>query len=606
MDYETKIVCIEKGTPLYEFCLTVCSSARTLYNAALYLERQVYTSIGKEYKDLNEKQKAVLDSIKDNLDKMNATVKKKDDEPKYQMPSPRRPFLNYGFLNAYMHVTQDPLFYDDRLKQQAAQNVLKDVANACMSFLDATKAFAKDPKKFAGKPALPNYLQKQELRTVTFSNGQCELTTLKELRESRFQHMRNASTGYVHSDEISKAHKNYVVYFNGTELCCDVGKLEGFHRIKEVKIQPYYDAFRILVALSKDPEKHSLPERNKINEQKAAEIAALADLLNEPNVRACSIDLGVDNFAAITNNVGAECILFQVRRIKALNQYFNKKMAELKRKQALEKQAAQASEEVPKKAQDESTDKARSEDSKDAKSQWPKQEKPYKPRKPKKDQTIQEQINHLCMQRDHKLNDWLHKIADAIICWCLKYQIRVIVVGRNNGWKQKANMGAVNNQNFVYIPHAKFIEMLRYRAEREHIYLYEQEESYTSQASFRDDDWIPTFHEGDTTVYKFSGVRGPTVNAAGKKKPAKADGKVNPRFRGLYRSADGTYINADLNASANIGRKALPRMFTDGQPPDFKKVIVIKNPDEAKVELKLCPEPEKKLRKEAKKKKKQL
>ena len=47
-------------------------------------------------------------------------------------------------------------------------------------------------------------------------------------------------------------------------------------------------------------------------------------------------------------------------------------------------------------------------------------------------------------------------------------------------------------------------------------------------------------------------------------------------------------------------------MFTDGQPPDFKKVIVIKNPDEAKVELKLCPEPEKKLRKEAKKKKKQL
>lgn len=34
---------------------------------------------------------------------------------------------------------------------------------------------------------------------------------------------------------------------------------------------------------------------------------------------------------------------------------------------------------------------------------------------------------------------------------------------------------------------------LRYRAEREQIYLLEQEESYTSAASFLDQDPIPTY-----------------------------------------------------------------------------------------------------------------
>ena len=43
-------------------------------------------------------------------------------------------------------------------------------------------------------------------------------------------------------------------------------------------------------------------------------------------------------------------------------------------------------------------------------------------------------------------------------------------------------------------------------------------------------------------------------------------------------------------------------MFIDGQMPDFDKVIIIKNPDEAKVKLGIRDEPEKKLRKEPKRK----
>ena len=92
---------------------------------------------------------------------------------------------------------------------------------------------------------------------------------------------------------------------------------------------------------------------------------------------------------------------------------------------------------------------------------------------------------------------------------------------------------------------------------------------------------ILSYKKGDNTVYSFSGVRGPTINAAGREKPPSANGKGSSGYRGLYRSSNGTVINADLNASANIGRKALPKMFTDGQMPDFNKVIVIKRPDDA-------------------------
>lgn len=78
-----------------------------------------------------------------------------------------------------------------------------------------------------------------------------------------------------------------------------------------------------------------------------------------------------------------------------------------------------------------------------------------------------------------------------------------------------------------------------------------QEESYTSKASFIDDDRIPVYGEEPT---KFSGKR---------------------ISRGQYRTADGTVINADLNGSANILRKAFPNAV---DTVNFDDVVVIKHP----------------------------
>jgi putative transposase len=105
----------------------------------------------------------------------------------------------------------------------------------------------------------------------------------------------------------------------------------------------------------------------------------------------------------------------------------------------------------------------------------------------------------------------------------------------NKLWKKEVNIGKRNNQNFVNLPHALFIKLLCYKLREIGINLIEQEESYTSKASFLDSDAIPEFSKSDTKKKVFSGKR---------------------YKRGLYRSSDNTIIHADLNGSANIARKA--------------------------------------------------
>ena len=103
-------------------------------------------------------------------------------------------------------------------------------------------------------------------------------------------------------------------------------------------------------------------------------------------------------------------------------------------------------------------------------------------------------------------------------------------------------MGRINNQNFVSIPHARFIDMITYKATLVGIQVELQEESYTSKASFLDLDPIPIYKSDDEAVYTFSGKR------------------IGKRKR-LYRTKDGRKICADVNGSYNILRKRKPDAF---------------------------------------------
>jgi putative transposase len=138
-------------------------------------------------------------------------------------------------------------------------------------------------------------------------------------------------------------------------------------------------------------------------------------------------------------------------------------------------------------------------------------------------------LNKLTNKRNNKINDYLHKSSKIIINHLVSKDICTLIVGYNQHWKQEINIGKKNNQNFVSIPYLKLLNMLEYKCKREGINFVKIEESYTSKCSFIDGEEI--------------------------KKHTKYLGKRIKR--GLFESASGKLINADLNGSLNILKKVV-------------------------------------------------
>ena len=105
----------------------------------------------------------------------------------------------------------------------------------------------------------------------------------------------------------------------------------------------------------------------------------------------------------------------------------------------------------------------------------------------------------------------------------------------NKDFQRNSNMGKKNNQTFTQIPFGKIKNNLEYLSKLNGINFIEQEESYTSKASFWDKDEIPTYNTDNPQTYIFSGKR---------------------ICRGMYVSKEGKYLNADINGALNILRKS--------------------------------------------------
>lgn len=148
-------------------------------------------------------------------------------------------------------------------------------------------------------------------------------------------------------------------------------------------------------------------------------------------------------------------------------------------------------------------------------------------------------IKALNMKRNNIVETHFHRTSRYIINYCVENDISNIVIGRNKDWQRNSNMKKKTNQKFVSIPFEMLIYQLKYKAEDVGINMTVIEEQYTSKSSFVDNDSIPTKF-GD---HQFSGKR---------------------IKRGLYKSKDGTLINADVNGSYNILRKCNPEFKYDG------------------------------------------
>ena len=209
-------------------------------------------------------------------------------------------------------------------------------------------------------------------------------------------------------------------------------------------------------------------------------------VLKEDNENYLSIDLGINNLCACTSNVTTS-FLIDGKKLKQINQKYNKYKGKLQSK-------------LPKNKH------------------W------------------SNKLSDITKKRNFRINNYLHNTSAYIMNHAVSNNINTIIIGYSNGWKQDINIGRINNQKFTEIPFYKLIQLIQYKAKLKGIRVILQEESYTSKASFLDNDEIPIYNKNKPINYKFSGKR------------------VN---RGLYKTASGLSVNADINGSLNILRKYL-------------------------------------------------
>ena len=164
------------------------------------------------------------------------------------------------------------------------------------------------------------------------------------------------------------------------------------------------------------------------------------------NERYASIDIGVNNLATITSNV-FNPIIVNGKPLKSINQYYNKKVAELR----------SIAETINK-------------------------------------QHTTRRIKSTTRIRDNKITDYMHKASRFIVNHLVSTNVNTLIIGYNEGWKQDTKMYKDDKQTFIQIPFLKFIHMISYKCQLVGIHVVTQEESYTSKTSFMSQDYIATYN----------------------------------------------------------------------------------------------------------------
>ena len=293
------------------------------------------------------------------------------------------------------------------LNSNMAQQILKEVDGSFKSFFGLLK-LAKQGKYPFSSCRLPKYLPKDGYATL--------IVGFVRLNGNRFV--------LPYSAAYKKHHKPVTI---------TIPPVLADKNIKEIRIIPKADArfFEI---------------------QYTYQVEAAQRNLNPTH--ALAIDFGIDNLMTAVSNRG-ESFLIDGKRLKSINQWFNKRNA--------------------------------------------------------------------CLQ---SVKDKQH--------YGKKTTRRQAVLQRKRNNQVRDYMGKAAKQVFVGIPFGILRRKLKYLCEMNGIRYVEQEESYTSMASFWDLDEMPVYGEAGLVPPVFSGRR---------------------ICRGLYQNRSGRRINADVNGALNIMRK---------------------------------------------------
>jgi putative transposase len=352
----------------------------------------------------------------------------------------RQAFIHDGTYLSYNEIQRRMQSHEayKALPAKVSQQILMVLDRNWKGFREGLEAYNEDPSKFLGRPKPPKYKHKTEGRNIL-------VYTIQAISRGKNCLQRGIIRPSMLAIEVQTKQKD----------------------VDQVRIVPRKGFYVIEVVYGK--------------EVKRAEV--------NPAYYA-GIDIGMNNLVALTSNKpGFQSVLVNGRPVKSVNQFYNKRKAEL------QKQLGHTG--------------------------------------------TTQRMERMTNKRNRRIDHYMHTASKRIVDVLVKEGIGVLCIGKNDAWKQEATMGKRTNQNFVQIPHARFISMLTYKAELVGIRVEITEESYTSKASLLDLDPLPVRKSGDEK-HTFSGKR---------------------VKRGLYHASGGRYINADINGAGNIIRKVAPDAF---------------------------------------------
>lgn len=465
-EYRTYQFRITKNNLLFNYCDEMSFKSKNLYNIANFYIRQAFSGLQKQHAYRHENEAKVINDINNSIPKLNEirvktfedrkdykTSKKKKEAPNlFKELANDNSFISTDLLDSvFRHIEQ--VDYKS-LPAQVNYHTLKLLTQDWKSFFEANKEYKINPSKFKCRPKTPKYAKKDGRKVAIFTNQACKVKTIDN---------------------------KHCLIFPKTKLVLELGEIGSkINKLKEVKIIPKSNYYVIDI----------------INEVSKS-------VVSEDSNRIIGIDLGVNNFATIANNIGLTPIIIKGGILKSKNQFYNKNRAYY---YGILRQGMSQTEGL----------------------------------------FTSKRLQNLDTKRHYFIKDFFHKASKRIITYCIENKIDTIIIGKNKGWKDNIIMRKDVKQSFAGIPYNLFISILFYKANEKGIKVIETEESYTSKASFLDEDFIPTYGVDDSTA-KFSGRR---------------------ISRGMYKTKDGTLINADCNGAYNIIRKVFPKAYASMQLRD--------------------------------------
>jgi putative transposase len=292
-------------------------------------------------------------------------------------------YINYYDMNKNLKTAID---YKSCMSQPA-NCTLRLLDKNWKSFFVAIKDWQKHPEKYLGKPKLPKYLKK----------------------DGRFIWMIPNNTCFLNDDGT--------IHFAIKRLQGYNWKTHAQGRLIQIRFVPHGDNYIMEVVTEIE----------------------IPDFQDVQSNRIASIDLGVNNFVTLTNNIGVDPIIINGRGIKSINQYFNKQRADIQ------------------------SDLIK-----------------------RNNQHWSHKLDSITFKRNNRVKNFIHHVSKYVVNWCIENQIDTLVCGYNPTWKQDSELSKRANQNFIQIPYNMLIQQLTYKCEAVGIKFVTTDESYTSGTSFLD------------------------------------------------------------------------------------------------------------------------